>query len=195
VLISFRRRCSAALVVLCVFALPAQAGAPVAAPPPAAPKAKVPANTEDCVVVEPLTVKADNAEGTWKVVLGPTASLDYGQDAGAAKRAVEIIQHYHFTRQCFVRRTNVSMMYWRNGVAVPPGNIAGQDCIAFHPGSAQAIFSAGRWKVLDGNIDLLDYGLDSVGAETAAKIIQTYNLNRQCFVARPHVAMQYWLAE
>jgi hypothetical protein len=192
---SFRRRCSAALAAFCIAALPAFAGAPVATPPATAPKAKAAPNAEDCVVIEPLTVKADNTSGDWKVVLGPTTSLDYGADAANAQRAVAVIQHYHFTRQCFARRNSASMMYWRNGVAVPPGNMPGEDCLAFHDETTQAIYFAGGWKVMDGNISLLDYGQDRVGADTAATIIHNYNLNRECFVARPHVVMQYWLAE
>lgn len=87
------------------------------------------------------------------------------------------------------------MMYWRNGVAVPPGNMPGEDCVAFHAASTAATYSAGGWKVMDGNVALLDYGQDRAGAETAATVIHTYNLNRECSVARPHAAMQYWLAE
>jgi hypothetical protein len=59
----------------------------------------------------------------------------------------------------------------------------------------QPQFNAGRWKVMDGATWLLDYNQDQGGAEEAVKIIRTYSLNRECFVARPHVTMQYWLAE
>jgi len=48
---------------------------------------------------------------------------------------------------------------------------------------------------MDGTIWLLDYGQDRAGAETATTVIRTYDLNRECFIARPHVVMQYWLAE
>jgi hypothetical protein len=186
--------CNVVLVLVYAMAVPAFA-APVAAPPQAGPKVKVPANAEDCIVIDPVTVKADNAGGVWKVALGPTAALDYGADAASAKHAVDVIQHYHFTRQCFVRRNTASMMYWRNGVAVPPGNMPGEDCLAFHAASTETTYSAGGWKVMDGNVALLDYGQDRVGAETAATVIHTYNLNRECVIARPHTVMQYWLAE
>lgn len=152
-------------------------------------------NGEDCVVFNPLAVKADNAGGEWKVTLAPNASLDFATDAAAAARAVEVIQHYHFTRQCFVKRPAAAMMYWRNGVAVPPGNLTGQDCIALHPENVTAIYAAGRWKVMDGNLWLLDFYGDRDAAEDAVRIIRSYSLDRECFITRPHVAMQYWLAE
>jgi len=137
----------------------------------------------------------DDESGAWKVALAPNNVLDFGTNETAAARAVEIIQHYHFTRECFLRRPNASMMYWKNGVAVPPGNEPGQDCISLHPETVQALYSAARWKVMDGSLWLLDYGADQAAAQEAAKIIRTYSLNRECFIARPHVVMQYWLAE
>jgi len=180
-----------ATIVSAVAAPPAVAPKPVA-PPKAAPAPA--ATAEDCNVVDPLKIKAANESGVWKVTLGPNDVLDFGANEAEAKHAVEIIQHYHFTRECFVRRPNASMMYWKNGVAVPPGNMPGQDCITLHPETVQALYAA-RWKVMDGPLWLLDYGADQAAALEAAKIIHSYSLNRECFIARPHVVMQYWLAE
>jgi hypothetical protein len=194
----FLQRAGFAAAMFAVSMTSAFASPPMAAPKPAvAPKAVAApvTNAEDCVVVDPAVAKAGNVGGDWKVALGTNAFLDFGANELAATRASDVIQHYHFTRQCFVRRPNASMMYWKNGVAVPPGNMAGQDCIAFHPETAQAIYVTGRWKVMDGALWLLDYGPDRTAAEDAARIIHTYALNRECFIARPHVVMQYWLAE
>jgi len=175
-----------AALVLCASLLAASGAAAPAAPVQ---------NPEDCVTIDPSTVATGNVAGDWKVVQDNTTVLDFGPDAQGAQRAVDVIQHYHFTRQCFMRHANPAMMYWKNGVAVPPGNMAGQDCIALNPATVQAQFNAGRWKVMDGTTWLLDYNQDQGGAEEAVKIIRTYSLNRECFVARPHVTMQYWLAE
>jgi hypothetical protein len=186
-------------LLILILTEPVIAAPPMVAPKPTtvAPKAAAApaANAEDCIVVDPLPMKAANTGGDWKVVLGANASLDFGANEAAAERAAEVIQHYHFTRECFVKKPNASMMYWKNGVAVPPGNMPGQDCITFNTATAQAIYNAGRWKVMDGALWLLDYGQDRAGAEDAARIIHTYALNRECFIARPRVVMQYWLAE
>ncbi|HTW36616.1 MAG TPA: hypothetical protein VMD53_18505 [Rhizomicrobium sp.] len=191
-------------LLILISTVPAIAAPPAAAPKPAvAPKSAVipkavpalAANAEDCTVVDPVTAKADNAGGDWKVALGTNAFLDFGADKAAAGRAADVIRHYHFTRECFVRRPNASMMYWRNGVAIPPGNMPGEDCIALHPETVAALYNATRWKVMDGKLWLLDYGQDRAAALEAAKIIHTYSLDRECFIARPHVVMQYWLAE
>jgi hypothetical protein len=186
------------LALFCAIAVPAFAAPPATAPKPgaAAKAAAAPAaNAEDCVVVDPSVAKAGYVGGDWKVALGTNAFLDFGANETAAERAADVIQHYHFTRECFVKKPNASMMYWKNGVAVPPGNMAGEDCISVHPAAVQAIYAAARWKVMDGALWLLDYGADRDAAQDAARIIRNYNLNRECFVGRPHVVMQYWLAE
>ena len=107
------RACFAAAV----FAIAATSA--VAAPPAAPPKPAVgpktvaapAANTEDCIVVDPSAAKAGNTGSDWKVALGANASLDFGANQTAAERAADVIQHYHFTRECFVKKPNASMMY------------------------------------------------------------------------------------
>lgn len=150
---------------------------------------------EDCISLDPNAVTAANIGGDWKVVQGSMWILDYGGNAVAAARAADVIHHYHFTQQCFVKRPDAAMMYWKNGNAVPIGNMPGEDCISLNPANVQAQVVGGRWKVVDGGNWLLDYGGDHAAAAQAQAVIQTYNLNRQCFVVRPNAAMQYWLAQ
>lgn len=150
---------------------------------------------ESCTAFDPALVTVSNVGGNWKVMQGQIAMLDFADDAAGAERAADVIRHYHFTRQCFVRGMESAMMYWKNGVAVPPGNMPGQDCIVLNPANVTAQYSTARWKVVDGSNWLLDYGQNRAAADEAARVIRTYSLNRECFVDRPHVAMQYWLAE
>ena len=192
----FLRRVRFATAIFAVSMTSAAAAPPAAVPKPAIAPAVVPAaNAEDCHIVDPAKIKAVNEGSVWKVALGPDDVFDFGVDETAAERAAEVIRHYHFTRECFVKKPGAPMMYWKNGVAIPPGNMSGQDCIAFSTATAQATYNAARWKVMDGALWLLDYGADRAAAEEAVHIIHTYNLNRECFIARPHVVMQYWLAE
>jgi hypothetical protein len=147
------------------------------------------------VVVDPEIVSASNVGGGWKIVQGSVALIDFGANAAGAAHAVAVIQHYHFTRECFVRRPNAAMMYWKNGNAVPPGNMPDQDCIALDPASVQVQSAGGNWRVVNGATALLDFGLDRGAADQAIAAIRTFRFNRECFIARPHVEMQYWLAE
>lgn len=151
--------------------------------------------SEDCVPLDPVAATPVNQTGDWQLAVGTPAVLDFGPNGDEAKRAADVIQHYHFTFECYVRRPSAHMMYFRNGVAVPPGDMAGEDCIKLDPHTAQVAFIAGGWKVIDGQNWLLDYGADRVAAQQSLTIIRTYSLNRECFIARPHVMMQYWLSE
>ncbi|HXC54922.1 MAG TPA: hypothetical protein VNU97_06480 [Rhizomicrobium sp.] len=150
---------------------------------------------EDCIGFDPAAVSASYVGGDWKVVQGAMWMLDYGSDAAAAHHAAFVIKHYHFDQQCFVRRPNAAMMYWKSGNTVPSGNTAGQDCIGLDPAMAHAQYTGGAWKVVDNGNWLLDYGADHAAAEHAAAVIRIYNLNRQCFIERPNASMQYWLAQ
>jgi hypothetical protein len=67
-----------------------------------------------------------------------------------------------------------------------------EDCIGLNPGTTQAAFVGGDWKVVDGSNWLLDFGGNAAGAHRAADIIHHYKLNQQCFVVRPNASMAYW---
>jgi hypothetical protein len=151
--------------------------------------------TEDCVGFTPGNLRVANISGRWKIVDGSHWVADFGSNRTAAERGLAIILRYGFTMQCFVARPNPPMTYWRRGAGVPSlPTGAGEDCNSINPANVRARFVGGAWKVVDGNSWLLHFGTNREGAERAAAIIQRYNLNRQCFVARPNPPMTYWLS-
>jgi len=154
-----------------------------------------PMGPEDCIGVNPTAVTATMAGGSWKVVQGPMWMIDYGSNMAAAQRAADVIRSYHFDQQCFVKRPNASMMYWKSAGHVPSGGMFDEDCIGFNPTSISVSFAGGAWKVFDGSHWLLDYGPDQSAANQALAVIRNYHLNRECFVVRPHASMSYWLAQ
>jgi hypothetical protein len=163
-------------------------------PPPGQPPGPTLGN-EDCIGFDPGAVSASFVGGDWKVVQGSMWLLDYGADAGAAHHAADVIHHYHFDQQCFVKRPNAPMMYWKTGDHIAHGNTPGEDCIGLNPMTAAVAHVGGSWKVVDGSNWLLDYGSEHGAADKALAVIQTYQLNRQCFIKRPNASMQYWLAQ
>ena len=150
---------------------------------------------EDCISFNPSAVTAAIAGGNWKVVQGSMWMLDYGSNMMAAQRAAGAIHHYNFDQQCFVKRPNASMMYWKTGNHIPSSGMPGEDCIGVNPVNASVTFVGGAWKVVDGSHWLLDYGSDQAAANQALAVIRNYHLNRQCFIVRPNASMQYWLAQ
>ena len=152
-------------------------------------------STEDCISFNPATAQIAFVAGAWKFVDGSHWILDFGSNHAAAIQAGQVISYYHFDQQCFVVRPNAQMTYWKRGSHVPSNNMAGQDCINFDPATVHTQHVGGAWKVVSGAMWMLDYGSNHAGADQAVATIQNYNLNRQCFVARPNPPMSYWLSQ
>jgi hypothetical protein len=68
-----------------------------------------------------------------------------------------------------------------------------EDCISFNPQNVEVRQINGRWKVVEGNMWMLDFGANEVQARKALAVIKHYRMNSQCFVGRPGPSMQYYL--
>jgi cathepsin L len=68
-----------------------------------------------------------------------------------------------------------------------------EDCISFDYQKAAVSKVQGRWKIVVGNMWLMDFGDKEKEARQALKIIQGHHLNKQCFVGRPGPSMEYYL--
>lgn len=150
---------------------------------------------EDCIGFNPATVQVGNFGGRWKVVSGSMSMLDFGPDKPSADRAASVIIGENFNQQCFVKRPNPAMMYWKKGNQVPSSQMPGQDCVGNNPATTTVQNVAGGWKVMDGGHSMLDFGPDQASANQALAVIKKYHLNRQCFIKRPNAEMAYWLSE
>jgi hypothetical protein len=67
------------------------------------------------------------------------------------------------------------------------------DCIPFDWRDVRVRNVSGSWKLVERGNWMLDFGNNSVGANTARSIIRRYRMTKQCFVGRPNASMQYWL--
>ncbi len=68
----------------------------------------------------------------------------------------------------------------------------GEDCERINPNDLYVAPSDRGWKVNDYNHTVLNFGSDKVGAAKAAKVLEYYRFDEQCYVGRPHPAMIYW---
>lgn len=69
-----------------------------------------------------------------------------------------------------------------------------EDIINFNWQQATVANVNGSWKVVVGNMWLLDFGGNQAQATQALAVIRHYRLNQQCFVGRPNAPMQYYLS-
>jgi hypothetical protein len=68
-----------------------------------------------------------------------------------------------------------------------------EDTVPFDPAKVAVKRIGLRWKVIAGDMWLLDCGFRRDYAERAVATIKHYNLDKQCFVGRPDASMEYYL--
>jgi hypothetical protein len=78
-------------------------------------------------------------------------------------------------------------------IILQPRSVIQEDCISFQGSKAALERVDGRWKIVVGDIWLLDFGENQQEAKEALKILQYYEFNQQCFVGRPDPTMEYYL--
>jgi hypothetical protein len=156
-------------------------------------RARPQAAREDCVSFNNRTVQLKRINGRWKIVDGNHWIADFGGNAREAKQAFRIVKFYGFNKQCFVGRPGPSMTYWKRGNGIPGNDMRGQDCVSFNPRTVQVKRINGRWKIVDGNHWIADFGGNRKEAFEAFGIVKRYRLSKQCFVGRPGPSMTYWL--
>lgn len=92
----------------------------------------------------------------------------------------------------------ITVCYWAPGYRfreTVARRALSEDCISFDHTKAEAKNIGGRWKIVVGNMWMLDFGGSEAEARHALRIIQYYKMNRQCFVGRPDPSMEYYLVD
>ena len=75
-----------------------------------------------------------------------------------------------------------------------PSPTLDEDCVSFYPPNTTVKKINGRWKIVDGNHWMFDFGNKKAEAYRALQIIKHYQMNQSCFVGRPDPSFQYLLA-
>jgi V8-like Glu-specific endopeptidase len=154
----------------------------------------------------PQAVVRDNAEARYFV-----ANLDtYGGNSGSA-----VYNSSDHTVEGILVRGETDFV-WNNNCRVsnvcPANGCRGEDCtrttefqnlvpgnehdfICFSSNKTQVVQVGLCWKILVGDILLLDFGTSQSEAEQAIKVITHYGMNSQCFVGRPHPSMEFYLVD
>lgn len=157
---------------------------------------------EDCVGLDLPTLQVKYVGGEWKIVDGPGGShwaFGFGSEKAEAYKTLQILKSYRLAHSCFVTRPGPKMSYQLTA----PGDAAvtrahrvpGEDCISFNPDLVEAKWFPAplqTWKIVQGNMWMLDFGLDQAGVFKALRVIKTKGFNQQCFVGRPGPSFTYW---
>lgn len=160
-------------------------------PGPSADAGSKPRARGDCVSFNPKRAEVRNVGGRWKIAEDRHWIMDFGAKEREARRAIRIIRKYGLDRQCFVGRPDPSMTYFLTRGRIPSGAMRGEDCVGFNPATIEVRRVKGRWKIVDGNHWIMDFGRNEREAQKAYSVFRRYGATRQCFVARPGPSMSY----
>jgi hypothetical protein len=146
---------------------------------------------EDRIPFNPHTAEVRQIGGRWKIVDGNHWLFDFGNAEHEARRALQIIKHYGMNQSCFVGRPDPSFQYLLVSGRAPAGVFPGEDSVSFNPNTIAVRQFNGRWKIVDGNHWLFDFGSNASEARQAYAIIKKYGFTRSCFVGRPGPSFTY----
>ena len=146
---------------------------------------------EDCVSFNPNTTSLARIRGYWKIVDGNHWLFDFGKNKAEAKRALDVIKYYGMNQSCFVGRPDPSFQYMLVSGRGPTGRMPGEDSVSFNPNTTTVRNISGRWKIVDGNHWLFDFGKKESEAREALAIIKRHGFRYSCFVGRPGPSFQY----
>ena len=146
---------------------------------------------EDCVRFNWRNTEVRRINGSWKVVEGSHWIMDFGSNRNEARQAHRIIRHYRITSMCFVGRPDPSFTYFLSEGRAPAGAFSGEDSIAFDPHRIAVRKVNNRWKIIEGNHWMFDFGHNEREARQALALIRKYGFTRTCYVGRPNASMIY----
>jgi|SaaInlStandDraft_4_1057021.scaffolds.fasta_scaffold08810_3 hypothetical protein len=159
--------------------------------PPQVPQVNDHRVREDCVTFNVHNLAVKKLNGRWKVVDGNHALFDFGRKRGEALKTKAILKRYNANRSCFVGRPDPSLAYvLKNGTA-PSGRMQNEDCIGFSTRNVHVKKINQRWKLVDGDHWLFDFGAKRGEALKSKRIIQKHGFNKSCFVGRPNSSFEY----
>ncbi|HYM61909.1 MAG TPA: hypothetical protein VEZ11_13580, partial [Thermoanaerobaculia bacterium] len=101
------------------------------------------------------------------------------------------IKHYQANQSCFVCRPRPSFQYLLVNGNAPVGAVAGEDCLGFNINTIEVKLVGGRWKIVDGNHWMYDFGSNEAEARQAFAIIKKHGFTHSCYVGRPGPSLEY----
>ncbi|CAM1340432.1 hypothetical protein [Tenacibaculum amylolyticum] len=162
---------------------------------PTPPRRTTPTVKDACSIFDKNTIKitGNSITTTVKKRVGPMqigtpVPLLKFRNPSDAKKAYLALKHYKLDRKCNVGST---FTYFLSGNNAPTGKLRGEDAIEFTPSKLQVKFVQKRWKIVEGNRYLFDFGSNRNNANKAFAIIKKHGFDTVCYIGRPNPGMTY----
>jgi len=90
----------------------------------------------------------------------------------------------------------ILLLFWitLGSIAITRAQDPKEDCIGFNPDRIQVQYIRGRWKIVEGNHWIMDFGYKYNEAVLSLQIIRKYRFDQICYVGRPGASMTYFKA-
>jgi hypothetical protein len=147
---------------------------------------------EACVSFDPERVDLSRSEGRWKIAEGRRWLFDFGPSRDDAEHALEVIHYYHLDQTCYVGPRDSQFAYLLRGGQAPSGNLESEDCDRFNADRLDVRRVEGRFRIVDGDRWLYDFGSRRDEAEQALEIIQKHGFRAACYVGRSEANFRYF---
>ena len=145
---------------------------------------EMPEIQEDCIHFEPNNLEVKQDENRYFLLDGRMSliAFDNHEEAEISK---EVILRYHMNQQCFVGRPNASFKYFLTDGQAPTGDMGNEDCLNFNPNNISVKNIQGRWKIVDGDHWLFDFGNSEQEARQTFAIVKKIRLHQNLFCGSP----------
>ena len=151
-----------------------------------------PCGTQDCISFNPSTLKVVKRSSTLYIVSDGRSSMFSAPNRTEANKIISILKRYGYTKTCYVGRPNAPFTYLLAGNSasnVRPSS--SEDIIRFNLNNIDVQKKGGRWKIVDGNKYLFDFGNSEANARKALCFILRYKFTGIGYVGRPGASLQY----
>jgi hypothetical protein len=119
--------------------------------------------------------------------------LDFKGKEDKIEKAITTIKNYNFNFYGTVSTNPANMNYFLSNGIAPLGNMQdGEDKIAFNRNKIEVRRIGSRWKIVETNHWILDFGDSQEDARQAFSIILQHQFNYICFVGRPNPPLVYF---
>jgi hypothetical protein len=146
----------------------------------------------ETVEFNPSLARVVNIGVSWKIVVGNTTLLEFGDSESEARRALQIIQYYRMNKQCKIGKPTPAMTYYLVDGKAPSSALVGEDAVSFSPTTTIVKLIENRFTLVDGNHAIIHFGQKAEDAQLALRTIQSYGFTYICFVGRPDPSMIYF---
>jgi hypothetical protein len=118
----------------------------------------------------------------WELASQDLTIARFGPDATAARSALSLLRHYHFTELCLIGGDQPCFQFLLANGKMPREVRFGLSNIAFHPEQVQVVQRNGTSRVEADGVCLCDFGARADAAQALAAFIQQNNPDHLCWI-------------